>query len=214
VLGRRKIEEDWPFAVSDAAIRYRVADGLGRSAEDFDCGPGWWAEEITEYVRAKSWVDHRVIVPLEFGLAGKSVGFAFLVLGPKRHPDASSSTKAMYQMVVIAGIDKQFQGTEDPDAPPRAPGDKRRQNLSVTMFRGIEEYSRGRPEQPVGLWLQVRVENERAIGFYRKIGFEPDETLGSTSARTRPTSSRSRCGSSSESKELARLGPALCSELG
>ena len=46
------------------------------------------------------------------------------------------------------------------------------------MFRGIEEYSRGRPEQPVGLWLQVRVENERAIGFYRKIGFEPDETLG------------------------------------
>jgi hypothetical protein len=169
MFDRRRLEEDWPFEVSNAEIRYRVARPDSSGIDTFDCGNEWWAAEVNEYVRERSWVDHAVIVALEFGCRGETVGFAFVVLTKKRHPDSSTPDKALYEAVVYAGINMKFQGQPDLGTP-----EKDRQNLSVTMFRGIEEHARRLPEQPVGLWLQVREANQHAIRFYERIGFVTD----------------------------------------
>jgi hypothetical protein len=167
MFGRKK-ENDWPFAVTNAAIRYRVAKPEFPGVENFDCGSEWWSKEVNDYVHAKTWADHAVIIPLEFGLDGDSIGFAFLALNRKPHPDSTSSERAVYQVVVYAGINIGYQGVDDPGSPGR-------EHLSVTMFRGIEEHSRKLEQHPVGVWLQVRAKNTHAIKFYRlRMGFVDD----------------------------------------
>lgn len=169
MFGRRRLKDEWPFEVSNAAIRYRVARPDSRGIDSFDCGSQWWAAEVNEWVRGRDWVDHPKIVALEFGLDGDTVGFAFVVLNKKRHPDSSAAEKAIYEIVVYAGVNTKFQRKLDPGTPKEA-----QENLSVTMFRGIEEHARQLPEQPVGIWLQVREANEHAIRFYSMIGFVTD----------------------------------------
>jgi GNAT superfamily N-acetyltransferase len=178
VFGRKSIEEAWPFAASNAAIRYRVASPYASGVRRFDCGPEWWAREITEFVHSRRWANKPYIAALEFGLNGRSVGFAFLVIDKKRHPDWASGEKANYQLVVMAGVHKRYQGKEDPKAPFRTDKPSKRESLAVTMFRGIEEFGRSRPEGLAGMWLQVRAENARAIACYEKIGFIHDRARG------------------------------------
>lgn len=167
---RRPIEEEWPYPVPNAAIRYRRASPNSPSTETFDCGAEWWAEEINVFVRKAEWAN-KPFESLEFGLNRKSVGFAFLVVSRQRYPDSESEQKAPYELVIMAGISLQFQGQVDP-------GSSSGEHLSDTMFRAIEMIARQAEEPVVGLYLHVREPNTRARAFYERFGFVVDQAKG------------------------------------
>lgn len=156
---------EWDWGIEEAALRYRPADVLYPSVEQFNCGDDWCAAEVNRFVRAARWGNKPNLTALEFGLDGETVGFAFLRLSEMGHPHVGSSDAALYQVILVTGINLAFQRRENP-------GSSQGERLSTTMFRAIE--AEARSAGAVGLHLQVRVENGKARRFYERVGFEDD----------------------------------------
>ncbi len=170
-------ETAWPWKIPGSNLRYRSADPDSPTTADFDCGSEPWAEEINEFVSSAGWVGKNYTCKaFEFGLDGKSVGFAFALPSKQRHPDYAGTTKEHYQFVIYLGINKQFQGATDL---------KSGERLSTLIFRAIESLPRDVFDtsgavigQMVGLMLEVREQNTRAIRCYERLGFQKDEARG------------------------------------
>ena len=171
-MPNKQIEQDWPNAIPDSRVRWRVADPTSPSTEVFDSGTEWWAEEVNKYVRRGRWR-----IPgqrnYEFGLDGESVGFSFILPGEEiAHPNADSVERAFYHIILIAGVNVGYQGDRGP---------KLDERVSTSIFRMIEALPRdlvdddGRPVgRVVGLMLHVRADNVPARKFYAKRGFIDD----------------------------------------
>jgi len=97
--------------------------------------------------------------------AGKVIGYAAAAFRNSDHPHDGSSVRARYLVVYALGVHRPFQGVENP----RAPGE----SFAASIVGVLVAFARERVGC-VGLSLWVRVNNARAIAFYRRCGFQPD----------------------------------------
>ena len=81
------------------------------------------------------------------------------------HPDDGSASKAKYLAIYVTGVHRHFHGEKNPRAP--------EESFAVSVFRQLEQFAQDKAGC-VGLFLWVRADNDRAIGFYRKVGFVDD----------------------------------------
>ena len=173
MFGRAK-NADWEYEIPGSALRYRFARPSGMETDKpFHCGDEDWSREINDYVNSQRWAGNELVTPLEFGLDGQSVGFAFVVRSKKGFPTNAGPDKAHYQYITYLGINTGFQRGEDPTSGLR---------FSKLMFHVIEglprEVLKNREVvgQVVGLMLEVAVDNIKAIRCYERNGFQRDES--------------------------------------
>ena len=162
----RRIQQEWPFEVSGSRLRWRYAQPMSPTTESFNCGSEWWDEEVNGYVRAGRW-NRPNQTNYEFGLDGKSVGFAFIEPGPVTSDDSDAEPQ-YFLTVLVAGLNTDYQGEKEPGTDVR---------FSRRMFDFLESVPRdveidGRiVGRTIGLRLQVREENKGARKFYSRYGF-------------------------------------------
>jgi ribosomal protein S18 acetylase RimI-like enzyme len=135
--------------------------------DQFSCG----YERTDHYFRGRQWfkADKGRSAPPTYVFrvaeGGPVVGYCAFDFGNRPHPDNSSNTKVKYLVIYMFGVDRGFQGTQNP----LASG----QTYAVSIMAKIEDLARGKPNC-VGISLWVRSTNEAAIGLYRKVGFTAD----------------------------------------
>ena len=128
-------------------------------------------EEVDAYFRSRQWFNAakgKVSPPTYQFLTtdgGGVVGYAAVSFRKCPHPDDASAEKAKYLAVYAVGLHKRFHGQKNPRAPD--------ESFAESMFRALEGFARDKTDC-VGLYLWVRADNDRAIGFYRKFGFRED----------------------------------------
>ncbi len=133
----------------------------------FDSG----IEEVNDYFRSRRWFNAakgKAAPPtyqFQTHEGGDVVGYAAVSFRNCGHPDDAAGERAKYLMVYVVGLHARFQGRENP----RASGD----SFAVSMFRVLDQFARDKTGC-VGLYLWVRSDNDRAIAFYRKVGFDDD----------------------------------------
>jgi ribosomal protein S18 acetylase RimI-like enzyme len=148
-------------------IFYEFATPDDPSLDQFSCG----YERTDHYFRSRQWfkADKGRSAPPTYAFrvaeGGPVVGYCAFDFGKQAYPDNASNTKAKYLVIYMFGVDRGFQGTQNP----LAPG----QTYAVSIMAALEEIARGKPNC-VGMSLWVRATNEAAIGLYRKVGFEAD----------------------------------------
>ncbi len=128
-------------------------------------------DEVDWYFRSRQWFNAakgKASPPTyQFLTAngGDVVGYAAVSFRECGHPEDASEEKAKYLAVYAAGLYSRFQGQKNPRAPD--------ESFAESMFRVLEGFARDKTDC-VGLYLWVRADNDRAIGFYRKFGFRED----------------------------------------
>jgi ribosomal protein S18 acetylase RimI-like enzyme len=93
------------------------------------------------------------------------VGYCAVSFRNQPHPDDASTSKAKALVISMFGVDQAFQGRRNPLAPDLT--------YAASIMVELEERARSKMNR-VGLSLWVRSTNERAIGFYKKVGFVAD----------------------------------------
>jgi ribosomal protein S18 acetylase RimI-like enzyme len=135
--------------------------------DQFSCG----YETADNYFRSRKWfkADKGRSSPPTYvfrvAKGGPVVGYCAFDFGKQLHPDNASNTKAKYLVIYMIGVDRAFQGTQNP----LAPG----QTYAVSIMAALEEIAREKAKC-VGMSLWVRSTNQAAIGLYRKVGFTAD----------------------------------------
>jgi hypothetical protein len=176
VLGRRSVPTARRRQVPGSWVSFGKASKYRESVVAFDAGPEWWSQEITETVQAGRWDDNPAVFALEFFVGKETLGFAFLVSKHYGWPTFASAEKKYVRYIYTAGINLKFRGKPD----------RTRATVAETMFRVLEGLPRGvdnpkgkRVGVVEGMFLQVYVENERAIAFYeKKLGYARDASWG------------------------------------
>jgi GNAT superfamily N-acetyltransferase len=156
--------EDLPL--SDALfIRFALPDDP--DLDLFESG----VEEVDSYFRSRQWfnAEKGKAAPPTYQFlteeGGEVVGYAAVAFRNCPHPDDAAAERAKYLAVYVTGVHQRFQGQKNP----RAPGE----SFAASMFRQLEQFARDKAGC-VGLFLWVRADNDRAIAFYRKVGFVDD----------------------------------------
>ncbi len=96
---------------------------------------------------------------------GDAVGYASAQFTKRPHPNDASDEKAKDLLVYVVGVNARFQGARTHRDP------------TITYAAALfDELRRWASEKSgcVGIQLRVRASNERARGFYRKVGFVDD----------------------------------------
>ena len=177
MLGRRPIPAAPRERIPGSRISFGKASKYRESVAAFDAGPEWWSQEITKTVRDGAWDDNPAVTALEFFVGKQTLGFAFVVAKHYGTPTFASVEKAYVRYIYTAGINVKFRGK---------PVKKKNGSFAETMFRALEELPRQvdnpkgkRVGEVEGMFLQVYVENERAIAFYgKKLGYVRDPSWG------------------------------------
>ncbi|MFT4976022.1 MAG: ribosomal protein S18 acetylase RimI-like enzyme [Myxococcota bacterium] len=162
---------DWKDHLPDESLYFRMADPRDTDIDDFDCGSSPEALEVSSYFKGRQWFDYskeKSKPPTwQLGTRDEIIGYLSISHGNRPHPDNNSTTKARYLTIYVVGIHKQFQGRINPTAltPER---------YAATIYRSCEDFfAKIRPDC-VGLRLEVRTNNVRAIQSYQKYGFMND----------------------------------------
>ena len=134
--------------------------------DDFESG----VDEVDDYFRTREWfnVGRGKAAPPTYSFLsedGERVGYAAVAFRENPHPNDASPRTAKYLVVYVVGVDQNFQGAKHPETG---------QTYAVMIFKTLTRFARDRGGC-AGLSLWVRTANARAIAFYEKIGFEPDE---------------------------------------
>lgn len=89
------------------------------------------------------------------------MGYCAVSFRNQPHPDDASTLKAKVLVISMLGVDQAFQGQRNAQAP--------EQTYAAWIMASLEEMARSKTNC-VGLSLWVRSTNDRAIGFYKKVG--------------------------------------------
>jgi len=128
-------------------------------------------DEVDEYFRSRRWFSAakgETSPPTYQFLTdedGEVVGYASVSFRRCGHSADSSDEMAKFLVVYAVGLHIRFQGKRNP----RSMAD----SYAISLFRILESFARDKPGC-VGLYLWVRADNARGIGFYEKFGFIPD----------------------------------------
>lgn len=152
--------------VQGSSLVFARAQPLDERLDAFDCGPEWWAREITAELRDRPrWADRR---DLFMFLRGEDlVAAARLGFWNRPHPHRDSDERERYYLILSFGVNNPYQGQKDPGSgpPPRS--------YAGLILDFMEEKARQR-EGCVGITLHVRDENAHAREVYEQRGFECD----------------------------------------
>ena len=127
--------------------------------------------EVDDFFRSRQWFAEekgKASPPTyRFCLAqsGEVVGYASVAKRRCGHPMDDSQARARYLAIYLVGLHQRFQGVELPGTEATS--------IAAAMFAQLELMARA-ASGCVGLYLWVREDNERAIAFYRKLGFVED----------------------------------------
>ena len=140
--------------------------------DEFACGTSPEAKEVSEYFRSRRWFDHarRQARPpvYQFGTRDVIIWYAAVAFANRPHPDNLAALKARYLVIYVLGVHDAHQGKANPLSPIAG------ERYATTVMRALDEHlSRQKPDC-VGLYLHVRQGNDRAIQFYRRLGFVDD----------------------------------------
>ncbi len=150
-----------------ASLHYAFALPDDPELDGFDSGDA----EVDAYFRSRRWfnVAKGQAAPPTYVFRtdanGPVIGYAALSLRNAEHPDDQSPSRARYLMVYAVGLNRSFQGRANPRAPSST--------LAASVFEIIEGFALAKSDC-VGISLWVRATNERAIRFYRRLGFVAD----------------------------------------
>ncbi len=147
-------------------MKHRLALPDATDLDVFDSGN----PEVDDYFKSRRWFDPEKgkAAPPTYQFVGPDeeiVGYAAASFRKCAHPTDAVDGKAKYLVVYAAGLHRRFHGQEDPDMPG--------ETFATSVFRVLEEFARTK-DGCVGLYLWVRSDNDRAIAFYEKFGFERD----------------------------------------
>jgi len=148
-------------------IFIELAEPDDSSLDVFCCG----YERVDRYFSSREWFAERCkggslmsyVVRVSEG--GPVVGYCSVSFRNQPHPDDASTSKAKVLVISMLGVDQAFQGQQNPLAPD--------QTYAASLMAELEEMARSKANC-VGLSLWVRSTNERAINFYKKVGFVAD----------------------------------------
>jgi len=126
---------------------------------------------VDDYFRSRAWFDERskggslttYVVRVSEG--GSVVGYCAVSFRNQPHPDDSSTLKAKVLVISMLGVHHAFQGQRNALEP--------EQTYAASIMAELEEIARSKTNC-AGLSLWVRSTNDRAIGFYKKVGFVAD----------------------------------------
>jgi ribosomal protein S18 acetylase RimI-like enzyme len=128
-------------------------------------------ERVDHYFRSRAWFAEQskggslttYVVRVSEG--GPVVGYSAVSFRNQPHPDDASISKAKVLVISMLGVDQAFQGQLNALAPD--------QTYAASIMADLEERARSKASC-VGLSLWVRSTNDRAIRFYKKVGFVAD----------------------------------------
>jgi ribosomal protein S18 acetylase RimI-like enzyme len=150
-----------------ASLHYAFALPDDPELDGFDSGDA----EVDSYFRSRRWfnVAKGQAAPPTYVFRtdanGPVVGYAAVSFRNTEHPDDQSTTRARYLMVYAVGVNRPFQGQPNPSAPSVT--------LAASIFEAVETLALAKPDC-VGMSLWARATNERALRFYRRLGFVAD----------------------------------------
>lgn len=127
--------------------------------------------EVDTYFRSRQWfnADRGKAAPPTYQFlteeGGEVVGYASVAFRNVQHPDDAAAERSKYLAVYVTGIHRHLQGQRNPRAP--------EESFAASMFRVLGQLAQAKAGC-VGLFLWVRSNNDRAIAFYRKVGFVGD----------------------------------------
>ncbi len=126
-------------------------------------------ERVDQYFRNREWYRERQASPPTYVFRtaekGETIGYCAVGFRNQKDPNSQGASKVKYLVVYMLGVRTEFQGKENA----LAPG----QTYANSIMFILEGMARSK-EGCIGLTLWVRSNNERGIGFYRKVGFEVD----------------------------------------
>jgi len=170
-------------AVPNSRVSFRRADENSESVVEFDCGDAWYEREINKTVREAKWANRGDVDAYEFFADGKTLGFAFFVVKEYSDPWWDSPTKAWVRYIYTLGINKGFKRKRDSHVIDGRTVESQT-TLADAMMRAIESMPRGVTKggkhvgEVVSTFLTVYTDNEHAIKFYGKVGYEQDTAWG------------------------------------
>ena len=148
-------------------LAHRLALPDDPDLDDFSSG----VTEVDSYFRGRRWFSAKKgeASPPTFQFylrgSGEVVGYASVTTRRCAHPQDDSQETARYLAIYVVGLHQRFQGQSRPG--------KHGESIAAAMFARLERMAR-ETDGCVGLYLWVRVDNERAVAFYRKLGFIED----------------------------------------
>jgi ribosomal protein S18 acetylase RimI-like enzyme len=149
------------------ALDFQPADPADSDIDAFTSG----VAEVDDYFRTRRWfnVSKKKASPETYrfrSLDGSTVvGYASAAFGNRAHPKNGASEKARYLVVYVVGVHEHLQGRRNPD--------NKDESYATSIFRILERFAREK-DGCRGLMLRVRPDNDRAVAFYRRFGFQDD----------------------------------------
>lgn len=147
-------------------LHVRLATPVSPELDTFASGNA----EVDRYFRERRWFDTgkgRAAPPtyeVRVGAGGEVIGFLSLAFGNRPHPADGNPDKGRYLVIYVVGLVQSVQGS------------RARERGPTRAEQVFEWVTRQGQEHPgcVGLYLWVRADNHRAVGFYEKVGFQTD----------------------------------------
>lgn len=148
-------------------LKYRFTLPSDEDLDEFDSG----VDEVTNYFRKRVWfsTDQNAASPPTYTFvdgAGNRIGYAAVAFRKCPHPNDKANEKKRYLVVYVVGVDRTFHGQVNAQLG---------ETYARTIFRTLTRFAEEK-DGCEGLSLWVRTDNERAIAFYKKVGFVSDET--------------------------------------
>lgn len=148
---------------------YRVADPADERLDDFEPGPTECAKEEAQYFQSRGWtgaLDGRECSCIQLVTeADDVVGYIAFQAVPKPHPTTKSKTTSDYLFLYHLWIGPNYHGQDDQGSEDPA-------RWSVETMRLIEHVAA--LISCVGVYLNVRVDNEPALKLYARLGYADD----------------------------------------
>jgi len=157
---------DW-IPCPNTGLAYREVDPADPALDNIDCGSEPEAREVADYLRERRW---RLLADdwrprcLQFGTDGAIVGYVTILVRRKHpHPTKEHSAKRRYLLVGQLLVERPFQSMRDP---------KGHAKYAEEIVGVLIEIAK--QENCVGLCLDVRPSNHRALRFWARLGFQED----------------------------------------
>lgn len=127
--------------------------------------------EVDAYFRSRQWFNAKKgeVSPPTYqfrtDVGGDVVGYAAVSFRSCEHAHDGAPSKAKYLMIYVTGVDRRLHGARNPRAP--------NESFAASIFGVLDGFAAAK-DGCMGLCLWVRADNDRAIAFYRKVGFIDD----------------------------------------